>query len=368
MPRPHVGTRASSFWTDAKVAEALEALRASYTLEEAAQRIGVTVPALQSMCTQRRAALGGTAASFLRTSAAEKRDPMREAREVAERVVQRSAGEPYAGAARVAEPGTVMGKVRRSVARLGETKPGRYRLAHVTDLHGGSHHFDAAALLHFLKFAKSLGVCAVLDTGDNADGAKDVLVQEQRETGMDGQHAELVDVFAAAELGVPVWAISGNHDGYHDAAAGCDSGAILATRMQERGVMWHHLGQCLGRVVVHGAKLELWHGAGGSGTRNAVRRVLNHRAESYVDGDAPHVLLVGHYHRYAQFVAYPESIFCVSGGTFQRKRSEFANRIAHPWDIGGGILSFTVRDDMSVGEFAYEFFPAKVSDAMGWAA
>lgn len=93
MPRPHVGTRASSFWTDQKVSEALEALRASYTLDEAAQRIGVTVPALQSMCTQRRAALGGTAASFLRTSAAEKRDPMREAREVAERVVQRSAGE-----------------------------------------------------------------------------------------------------------------------------------------------------------------------------------------------------------------------------------------------------------------------------------
>lgn len=124
MPRPHVGTRASSFWTDQKVSEALEALRASYTLDEAAQRIGVTVPALQSMCTQRRAALGGTAASFLRTSAAEKRDPMREAREVAERVVQRSAGErePLLPPITRPEPlppmSTGTARVRRSVERI----------------------------------------------------------------------------------------------------------------------------------------------------------------------------------------------------------------------------------------------------------
>lgn len=342
-------------WTAERIAEAKAVLSRSRTLAEAAATLGTTDGALERAF-RRRKDEHGSAGSWLNSQATlTSSQPT-----VTDRV--------YAGAATVAEPGSVMGRVARSVARIGETKPGRYRLAHVTDLHGGSHHFDAKALLDFLKLAKTRGVCAVLDTGDNADGAKDVLVQEQRETGMDGQHAELVDVFAAADLGVPVWAISGNHDGYHDAAAGCDSGAILATRMQERGVMWHHLGQCLGRVVVHGAKLELWHGAGGSGTRNAVRRVLNHRAESYVDGDAPHALLVGHYHRYAQFVAYPEDIFCVSGGTFQRKRSEFANRIAHPWDIGGGILSFTVRDDLSVGEFAYEFVPALVSDAQGWSA
>lgn len=337
-------------WTDERIAEARRVLGESRTVREAAARMGTTHEALESAFKRRghRASewLAGNSSALLTSSPPHEPQP----------------------AVTVDAPGTVMGRVARSVARLGETRPGRYRLAHVTDLHGGSKHFDGKALLDFLTLAKSMGVCAVLDTGDNADGAKDVLLPEQREPGMDGQHEELCDIFAAAKLDVPVWAISGNHDGYNDAAIGCDSGAILAVRMRERGVQWHHLGQCLGRVTVHGARIELWHGAGGSGTRNAVRRVLNHRAESYVGGDTPHVLLVGHYHRYAQFVAYPEVVFCVSGGTFQRKRSEFANRIAHPWDIGGGILSFTVRDDLSVGEFAYEFFPAKMSDALGWAA
>jgi hypothetical protein len=262
-----------------------------------------------------------------------------------------------------------MGRVGKSVAIAGAATPGRYRVAHVTDMHFGSKHNDSAALLEFFALAKSRGVCGVIVTGDTLDGAKEVLVPEQRAYGFDEQAKEAVEVFAAAKLGVPVWANSGNHDGYFDHAAGMESGRILATLMREAGVEWSYLGQCLGRVVVHGAKIELWHGAGGSGTRNAVRRVLNHRAESYRGEDTPQVLLVGHYHRYAQFVAYPERVFCVSGGTFQRKRSEFANRISHPWDIGAGILSWTVGADGVAGEFAYEFCPARnTSDAVGWAA
>lgn len=370
--RPYAGGT-SRTWTDEMIARARLVLGRHRTLAAAAAELGVSASGLQSAFWARREQLGGGAREFLfggnlsaGLTGSTQTQPQPQQTKPA--VTERAAGSVAEHKPPIAEPGTVMGRVARSVARLGDTKPGRYRLAHVTDLHGGSKHFDGKALLDFLALAKSMGVCAVLDTGDNADGAKDVLLPEQREPGMDGQHEELCDLFAAAKLDVPVWAISGNHDGYNDAAIGCDSGAILAVRMRERGVQWHHLGSCLGRVTVHGARIELWHGAGGSGTRNAVRRVLNHRAESYVGGDTPHVLLVGHYHRYAQFVAYPEGIFCVSGGTFQRKRSEFANRIAHPWDIGGGILSFTVRDDGSVGEFAYEFFPAKVSDALGWGA
>jgi hypothetical protein len=261
-----------------------------------------------------------------------------------------------------------MGRIGRRVAHIGDKRPGRHYMLHVTDLHAGSKWADMLALREFLLQGKTLPIDGVLVTGDNIDGVSEKLVPEQRAYGLEDQQAELVDVFASVELDVPVWSISGNHDGYCDHAAGMESGRVLTDRMRERGVEWNYLGQCLGRVVIHGAKIELWHGSGGAGTRNAVRRVLNHRAESYKGEDTPHVLLVGHYHRYAQFVAIPENVLCVSGATFQRKRTEFANRIAHPWDIGGGILSWTVRADGSVGEFAYEFVPAKHSDLFGWAA
>ena len=265
------------------------------------------------------------------------------------------------------EPREVMGRIGRRIAVHGIGAPGRYHVAHVSDLHAGSKHFDGKALLDFLRFAKGRGLCGVVSTGDNIDGTSEKLLTEQRAYGMDEQHQELVDIFAEAAPGVPVWSISGNHDGYCDSAAGTDSGAILATKMRERGIEWHHLGQCLGRVILHGAKIELWHGAGGAGTKNSVRRVLNHRAEGYLPGDAPQVLLVGHYHRDAQFVA-TEGILCVSGRTFQRKRSEFANRIAHPWDVGGGILSWTAYRDGTAGEFSYESFPYMAGEVMGWAA
>lgn len=278
--------------------------------------------------------------------------------------------ETFVGSGHAREADTqrdVMGRIGRRIAKHGIGAPGRYHVAHVSDLHAGSKHFDGKALLDFLRFAKGRGLCGVVSTGDNIDGMSEKLLSEQRAYGMDEQHEELIDIFAAADMGVPVWSISGNHDGYCDAAAGTDSGTILSTKMRERGVEWHHLGSCVGRVIIHRAKIELWHGAGGAGTKNSVRRVLNHRAEGYLPGDAPQVLLVGHYHRDAQFVA-TEGILCVSGRTFQRKRSEFANRIAHPWDVGGGILSWSVRADGTAGEFAYESFPYMSNEAMGWAA
>jgi predicted phosphodiesterase len=296
------------------------------------------------------------------------RDSQRRAKDAEAPVAQAAAPEPYAGAAKVAEPNTVMGKIGRRTSHFGAREPGRYHAAHMTDLHHGSKHNDSAAMLDFMAIAKSRGVCAVLISGDIIDGFDPKLQRDQRCIETDDQLAEAIDVFAAGNIGVPHVAISGNHDGYSDKAGGICSGRLLEERMRERGVNWTYLDSCLGRVVLHGAKIELWHGAGGSGTRNAVRRVLNHRAEGYERGDEPQVLLVGHYHRYAQFEAFPERIFCVSGATFQRKKSEFANRIAHPWDLGGGILSWTVDERGVAGEFSYEYFPVKRSDALGWAA
>lgn len=259
-----------------------------------------------------------------------------------------------------------LGRIRRTTTTLGETRPGRYRVAHVTDIHHGSKFCDCKALLDFLRIANER-CSAIVVTGDVIDGQKACLTYEQRAVGADDQTDEAVEVWTAARLTIPVVACGGNHDGYAYAATGIDHGRVLAERMREAGVDWRYLGQCLGRAIIHGAKWELWHPMGAGSTRNAVRRILNARAESYEVADRPNILAIGHYHRHTSVLAYPENVYCVSGGTFQRKGSEFSNRITNGWDVGASIVSYTVHPDGSVGEFAVEFFPVATT-AIGWAA
>jgi hypothetical protein len=263
-----------------------------------------------------------------------------------------------------------MGRIARSIVRIGTQAPGRYRIFHSTDQHFGSKFNDSQSFLDDARWAVEEGCTAAAFTGDLLDGQKACLAYEQRCIGADDQAQEAVEVISASALrkySIPVVAIGGNHDGYAHAATGIDYGAVVRDRMREAGMQWHYLGQCLGRAVLHGAKWELWHPMGAGSTRNAVRRILNARAEAYEAHDRPNVLAIGHYHRHTSFMAYPEHIFCVSGGTCQRKGSEFSNRITGGWDVGAGIVSYTVRDDGSVGEFAAEFRGVKRL-SVGWAA
>lgn len=238
---------------------------------------------------------------------------------------------------------------------LGIPTPGRHHIAFVTDLHSGSSHFDDKALLSFLRLAAKKGCTYGVMAGDLTDGVKPLLVPDQRYTGWDAQADHLVDVLRKGPA--IEWAtITGNHDGYTSHAGGFDAGRSLELKMRAAGVAWHHTGTCVGRAVICGARVHLWHPAGGASTRNSVRRVLNERIEALQE--PADVLVMGHLHKYATVSAYPENVYGVAGGTFQLKKSEFANRITRPWDIGGTVISFTVRRDRTVGEFSSEFFPA----------
>lgn len=259
-----------------------------------------------------------------------------------------------------------MGKIKRSIARLGETKPGRYRVAHIGDIHFGSKHTDCEALLDFLRLAASRGCTAFVQTGDVCDGVKPVLAQEQRAVGYDDQQTEAVEVISQGPK-IPWVVIGGNHDAYSNDAMGMDSGIVLAKRMHEAGVDWRYLGSCLGRAIIHGARWELFHPHGAGSTPNSIRTTLNRKAEKYEPGDEPHVLAIGHFHKFGRIHTDPENVFCIATGTFQRQKgSDFAKRMINPWDIGSSIVSWSVFDDGTVGEFAVEFIRIR-SEAQGWA-
>lgn len=352
-------------WTDETIARAREVLGRHRTLAAAAKELGVSASGLQSAFWSRRATLGGGAREFLFGGPlANCSELPKGSHETKPTVTERA---PYAGAATVAEPGTVMGRVRRTIACVGEATPGRHRVAHVGDIHFGSKHTDCAALLDFLKLAADRGCTAFVQTGDVCDGVKEVLVQEQRAVGYDDQHTEAVEVIAKAPR-LPWVVIGGNHDAYSNDAVGMDSGIALANRMREVGVDWRYLGSCLGRAVIHGARWELFHPHGAGSTPNSIRTTLNKKAEKYEPGDEPHVLAIGHFHKFARIHTDPENVFAIASGTFQRQKgSDFAKRMINPWDIGSSIVSWTVFPDGSVGEFSVEFIRIR-SEAQGWAA
>ncbi len=238
---------------------------------------------------------------------------------------------------------------------LGETSAGRHLVAHVTDLHAGSRYFDREALLTFLNLAWKRGARVLVNTGDNLDGHKDVLLLEQRACGFDAQAEELVNVWKKAPP-FRVVAIDGNHDGYHSSACGFVSGKLLEGRMREAGLDWTFAGVCLGRARIHGARWMLWHPHGGASTRNALRKILNERIEAMEE--PMDVLTMGHFHKFSSVAAYPEGVFGFSGGTFQRKGSEFSNRISRPWDTGGVLVSYDIDAKGCVSHTAAEFVPA----------
>lgn len=84
--------------------------------------------------------------------------------------------------------------------------PRRVRVAHVTDIHFGSKHCDANALLRFLRLAADAGCEAVMCTGDVLDGFSEKLMHEQRAIGLDDQAKEAVEVLQQA----PEAAVVGN--------------------------------------------------------------------------------------------------------------------------------------------------------------
>jgi predicted phosphodiesterase len=238
---------------------------------------------------------------------------------------------------------------------LGDAKPGRKLVAHVSDLHAGSRYFDREALLGFLHHAWDRGARVLVNSGDNLDGHKDVLLLEQRAVGFDAQAEELVEVWRKAPP-FKVVAIDGNHDGYHSNACGFVSGKLLEARMREAKISWTFAGVCLGRAVVHGARWMMWHPHGGASTRNALRRILNARIEAMPE--PLDVLVMGHFHKFSSVPSYPEGVFGFSSGTFQRKGSEFANRISNPWDIGGVLVSYDIDAKGRASHTAAEFVGA----------
>lgn len=239
---------------------------------------------------------------------------------------------------------------------VGATKPGRYCVCHISDLHLGCRHCAEDSIVEHVTMAYEEGARTVVSTGDNLDGNKPVLLADQDYVGFESQYERLLRVVKACPP--MTWVvIDGNHDGYYSASIGCPAGKIVQAQMRAAGVDWNYGGMCLGRAEIHGADWHLWHPSGGSASKLGVIKVMNDRVQDldeHVD-----ILAMGHLHKFV--TATLDDVLLVAPGTFQRKASEFANRITQSWDIGGCLVRYELDRQGRVHGQSAEFVKAKVA-------
>jgi predicted phosphodiesterase len=202
-----------------------------------------------------------------------------------------------------------------------------FRVAVITDTHIGHKRFREDWLLHAFQVMKDEDVEAILHVGDIVEGmsGRPGHIYELTHIGFQAQVGYAASLFERAP--VPIRAVLGNHDlwfaGKGD--AGVDVGAELALRLPD-------LFECLGYheadVVVNGIRIKLWHGMDGKAYAKSYRG--QKIVESFPGGGKPHLLLLGHAHDSAFYVARNVHVFECGTFSLQSDFMRYTKKEASP--------------------------------------
>lgn len=171
-----------------------------------------------------------------------------------------------------------------------EIKGDIWKIGVVSDLHIGSNAFRLYDLETFVAHALDNGVDTFLLPGDIIDGARVYPGQEYEQNipGIDAQVEHFESVFPKIPK---AYFIIGNHEYAAFKSVGKNVGQDLCRNRKE----FQYVGCMEGRVEINGVVFEMYHPTG-SGAY-AVSYKLQKRIESYMPGDKPRILLMGHYHQ-----------------------------------------------------------------------
>ena len=169
-----------------------------------------------------------------------------------------------------------------------------HRMLVISDTHIGSSyspyewHDLAATVAHEEKCE------CVLHCGDLTEGMKikriGTQMYELSDLGFEAQRDRAIEMMGKYKL--PIYAISGNHDGFFKEYAGAD--IVKAVSDQVRDMVY--LGYDAGEIEVDGAVIRLWHG--GDGNSYALSYRLQKVIEAMTGGTKPAILLAGHVHKF----------------------------------------------------------------------
>ena len=217
-----------------------------------------------------------------------------------------------------------------------------YKLGVLGDTHAGNRWTDWAFLRDIMAHFKKEKVDMVIHTGDMTDGPwqrhKNVL--EQYAHGFDAQVDDFVENFP--NIGMPIYMIDGNHDGWYKKGEGASVGRAIGERRDDI----HYLGA--DEAVLKLGKLEIMLSHPDDGSAYA----YSYKAQKQIESMAkmgekmPDIILQGHYHKLFQIQFAGVNYFC-TGTTCRQTPWMRGKKIAA--DMGAWLLNI---DSNERGELA----------------
>lgn len=225
----------------------------------------------------------------------------------------------------------------------------------IADTHLGSKSERLDVLNTLYDIFKKEGVKVVLHGGNYVDGEFYFNKHETKTHGFD----DMIDYFLTnypKREGIQTWFVSGDdHEGWWMQREGLDAGRIIMERQKEFGrddlvYLGYQERDILLKNEKGSALMRLMHAGGG--TAYADSYSTQKIVESYMEGEKPHILLVGHYHK--SIYHNPRGIHVVQlGCTQDQTRFMRKNKIrAH---LGGWIIELNQSPTGEINRFKPEW-------------
>lgn len=147
------------------------------------------------------------------------------------------------------------------------------------------------------------------------------------------------------------------HEGWFQADAGLRIGWYLQNWCEERGRKdLVHIGHMEQDVIFkrpHGEmRMRIMHPGGG--TPYATSYPSQKMVESFQGGDKPHVLVIGHYHKFD--VSYPREVLTIMPGCTEDQTS-FMRKLKIRAEVGFCVCNLGIRSDGTLGHYGVDWHP-----------
>jgi len=238
-------------------------------------------------------------------------------------------------------------------------KGGRIRIGAVSDTHLGSIYERLDVLNALYDIFQKEGISMVLHGGNMIEGeARWNKFELQDEAhGLEDQIRYFIEKYPQRD-GITTFFICGDdHEGWYTQREKVDVGRMIELEARAAGRKdLRYLGYLEADIKLESkvgtAWLKLMHGGGG--TAYAVSYTPQKIIESFQEGEKPHILLLGHYHK--AMAMYERGVHCVQLGCTQ-DQTRFMRKRKLKAHLGGYIIDFTQAEDGSISRFNTEFFP-----------
>jgi len=231
----------------------------------------------------------------------------------------------------------------------------RFRFGAISDTHLGSKHERLDVLNALYDVFEEEGINTVFHGGNWIEGTARFNKTEIYVHTFDEQVDNFLKKYPNRD-GITTYFVDGDdHEGWYMQREGIEPGRILEDRAKQLGREdLVYLGYMERDIILKAkdgeARLRLMHGGGGSSYATSYK--TQKITESLAEGEKPHIMLVGHYHKAVYHV--PRGIHVLQLGTTQ-DQTRFMRKKHLRADVGGWLVEINQANTGEINRFQPEW-------------